>query len=407
MAAGGGARLLDLTRLVSRAGRGPATGIDRVERAYLHRFLSDGVPLYGLVRTGAGFVLLDHGGAAALAARIDGAERWGPPDILSRLTRRGAPIRQAAETCARQLARARAPAPLLGVMLRRHLPRGTWYYNTGHTNLAPLTLAAIRSVPGARAAVLIHDTIPLDHPQFCRPGTPARFAGLMRAVGAAADLVICNSHHSAAAAERHFARLGRVPPGIVAHLGVDAAVPDAARIPRDLPRDRPFFLAIGTIEPRKNHALLLDAWEGLHRALPDAAVPRLFILGARGWAGAATLSRLDALPFRGRTLFERAGVGDGAVAALMAEARGLLFPSLAEGYGLPPLEAAAAGLPVLCGALPVYRETLGDYPVYLSLTNAYPWRRKIMDLAMGGTTRRRMSVPTWGAHFNAVLSRAG
>ena len=66
------ARLLDLTRLVSRVGRGPLTGIDRVELAYLDALLRQPEPLFALVRTTLGYVLLDRPGALALHARLTG-----------------------------------------------------------------------------------------------------------------------------------------------------------------------------------------------------------------------------------------------------------------------------------------------------------------------------------------------
>ncbi|MBC7154775.1 MAG: glycosyltransferase family 4 protein [Rhodobacteraceae bacterium] len=400
------ARLLDLSRLVSRVGHPADTGIDRVERAYLRRLVEPGPPLFGLVRTALGFVLLDRGGVLALRDRLDGVQPWGAADLPGRITRRDAPARGRAEADLRRLARARCLPSGLAGMLRRHLPPGTAYLNVGHSNLSQPVLAAIRSVPGARIAVMVHDVIPLDHPQFSRPDTPVKFARLLRAVGGMADLVIYNSADSAAAAETHLGGWGRVPPAIVAHLGVDTAGPDVRAIPAFLPLDRPFFVTLGTIEPRKNHALLLDLWEGFHSDLPVAGIPRLFILGARGWSNDAVFRRLDALPFRDDTLFEVAALPDAGVAALMQGAHGLLFPSLAEGFGLPPLEAACFGTPVVCADLPVYRETLGDYPVYVAGMDRYLWAKSVRDLAR---CRQRHSgafcKPEWSDHFNRVLSR--
>ena len=291
-------------------------------------------------------------------------------------------------------------------MLRKHLPEGSLYLNTGHGNLTDAVFRAVHAIKGARCAALVHDTIPLDHPDLCRTGTGAAFARRLQSVGANADLVIYTTDTAATAAARHFARWGRVPPAVVAPLGVHWITPDMSHLPPRLPLDRPYFLAVGTIEPRKNHALLLDIWAGFHARMPADDIPRLFILGARGWADAALLDRLDRLPFRNDTVFEVAGLPDAAVAALMKRSAGLLFPSLAEGYGLPPLEAAQAGAPVVCNDLPVYRETLGDYPVYVSVTDGYLWAQTINGLAQGhrGPTKR-FKAPDWADHFNRVLSR--
>ena len=88
----------------------------------------------------------------------------------------------------------------------------------------------------------------------------------------------------------------------------------------------------------------------MHATRPEADVPRLILAGSRGWANAEVFRRLDSLPFVGQTVLECPGLTDGAIAALMAGATALLFPSHAEGFGLPPVEAAAAGLPVICAA---------------------------------------------------------
>ena len=77
------ARLLDLTRTLRRTGR-VATGVDRVELAYLARFLDDDVPLYGLFRTALGYVLLDREGVQGFADRVAGVQPWGTVVGLAR-----------------------------------------------------------------------------------------------------------------------------------------------------------------------------------------------------------------------------------------------------------------------------------------------------------------------------------
>lgn len=408
------ARLLDLTRLVSRVGRGPHTGVDRVELAYLEALLARPAPCFGLVRAAPGHVLLDRHGMQALHARLTGVAAWGRADLLARLHLRQSGPRRQAMSDLRRLARAQATGRGLARMLARHLPAGTALLNTGHSNLVPAVFAAMREVPGARIAVLIHDTIPLDHPEFTRAGVPAQFADRLQLVGSAADLVIYNSGHSQRAAERHFAGWSRVPPGLVAHLGVPVPRPDpaalAAALPpavvRALPPGRPVFVVLGTIEPRKNHALLLDLWDDMAADLPDDRMPALCILGARGWLNAAVFDRLDTSPLVGRHVFELPGLGDGAVAALLARAHALLFPSLAEGYGLPALEAAALGVPVLCNNLEVFSESLGDYPFVIPVTDRYQWRHRIEAMAREASAPRQPAVPVpdWQSHFERVLS---
>lgn len=403
------ARLLDLTRLVSRLGKGPLTGVDRVELAWAEHLLQGdamGIPLFALVRLRAGFALLGSGGVAAIVAQAQGRSALPEADLLARLMRRDDPARARAETLLRGHAIARCLPFGLASMLARYLPPGTAYFNMGHANLAPRVFAAQR---GPRL-VLLHDTIPIDFPEFTRPDIPAVFARKLAAISAGADLVIHSTDAARAASERHLMRAGRVPPGIVAPLGVVVAAPGAFHLP-GLDPSRPWFVTIGTIEPRKNHALLLDVWQGLAARLPADAMPQLVIAGSRGWSNAAVFARLDTRPPH---VIEAPGLGDSALSGLQAGSQGLLFPSFAEGYGLPPAEAAALGVPVFASPLAAVREVLGDYPVYLDNTDSYSWMETIERVVTAGrpTDRQCFAVrggrrpwvpPTWDSHFNTVL----
>jgi glycosyltransferase involved in cell wall biosynthesis len=399
--------LLDLTRLISRAGR-VLTGVDRVELAYLLHLSRSDVALFGIVRTGLGYVLLGADGLAAIADRIEGRVPWGPVDILSRLARRKPVAVRQAESDLRRVALDRSRPRRLPDMLARHLPAGFAYLNTGHSNLTGRMFAAVKGGKGT-VAVMIHDVIPLEYPQLQRPGTPETFRAKLQRVHGAADLVIYNSADTQTRAETQMANWGACPPGVVAHLGVDIPSPDPAALPGDLDLDRPYFVTVGTIEPRKNHALLLDVWQDMARDTAPGDIPGLLICGARGWNNEAVFARLDALP-KGGPVIELPGLSDEAIAALTRGARGLLFPSIAEGYGLPPIEAASLGTTPVCVELPVYGETMGNIPVYANGSDRYQWRHEIESLMNGpgteqeGHSRVQFTPPTWDDHFNTVLS---
>ena len=133
----------------------------------------------------------------------------------------------------------------------------------------------------------------------------------------------------------------------------------------------PYFVALGTIEPRKNIRFLLDIWDRL-----PVPRPKLLLLGRRGWEQDSVLSRAEAT--EGVRILS--DLNDGQAAAILSCARALLFPSLAEGFGLPPIEAARLGVPVLANALPVLKETAGDYPIYLEENDIYSWMETISKL---------------------------
>lgn len=383
--------VLDVTRLVSRVGRGPFTGVDRVELAYLEWCLATDAPLHGLARLADGYALLDRAGLTSFRNRLIGNDPWGRRDLRALVGFKTAAVRGRVEADLRRLAIARSGKSKLPT-----LPNGI-YLNVGHANLSATTLGEVvaQSVP---VAVLIHDMIPLDFPQYQRPGTSQAFEQKMRLVADHASLVIANSKDTESRVRAYFDTWKAEPAYVSAHLGVPKVSPSQEG------KNRPYFCVIGTIEPRKNHALLLDAWEDM----PADERPELYVIGQRGWNNEAVFSRLDALanmPW----LHEHNDMDDAALTSLLAGSNGLLFPSFAEGFGLPSLEAAQLGIPVICGDLAIHRELLGDYPIYLALDDHYAWKKTIIEQARQGRkdlVRARksetVSIPTWSEHFDAV-----
>lgn len=396
------ARLLDVTRLVSRIGRGPLTGIDRVERAYLRALLARATPLFLLLGTPLGQILLPRETGPLILRWLDVPA--GVPAVYPERWLNGLPHRQA-RAALRRHALARVPTWQLARSVRRLLPQGGSYLNVGHANLTDRSLRRLQAVPGLKVAVMIHDVIPLDHPEFCRPGSPARFARMFDAVVRHADLILCPARATAADIARR--ATGGAPPRILpVPLGTEVPTPDARLLPDGLDLVRPYFVVLGTIEPRKNHMLLLDAWDEMQRQSPPDRVPQLFILGRRGWPDQALRARLDAL--EGGPVRELPGLADAAVAALLTGARALLMPSHAEGFGLPVIEAARLGTPVLCSDIPVFREILGNYAVYVSSTDMYSWIPRITEYAgrarAADLGRVLEADADWQSHFKIVLS---
>lgn len=392
--------MLDISRLLRRAGR-VWTGVDRVELAYLHRLVAEPVPAYGLARTPLGYVLLDPEGLRAFAARLDGQVPFSAPDLMSRMQRKLSRQAQQAQTDVRRLARARCLPQRLGWMLAKHLPKGAAYLNTGHSNLTARVLRAVRGVADARIAVLIHDVIPLTHPQYQRTGSVDAFEAKLRRVQRYADLVIYNSNDTRHKTEEILRTWGAVPKGIVSHLGVIPPVPDETQLPPDTLPTEPFFITVGTIEPRKNHALLLDVWDDL-----GADAPLLLICGNRGWNNEAVFARLDALG-HGARIRELGGLPDGALAALVERAQALLFPSHAEGFGLPAVEALLLRTPVMCSNIETFREILAEKAFYIDDFDHDLWKTMIVERSRKPQDARNVRGEVgyrWDSHFKIALS---
>jgi glycosyltransferase involved in cell wall biosynthesis len=121
------------------------------------------------------------------------------------------------------------------------------------------------------------------------------------------------------------------------------------------------FLIVGTIEPRKRHALARLALEGLWKEGIDV---HLTIVGRKGWLADDVLEGIGSHPERENRLFHFDGLPDAGLQYCYANAAALLMPSAGEGFGLPLIEAARHGLPLVVSDLPVFHEIAGDGAFY-------------------------------------------
>lgn len=371
--------LLDVTRLIWRRWRGGLpTGVDRVCLAYLEHF---GPRARAVIQRKGAYLTLPLGRSQELFRLL----LSGGSDFRRRLILFGL--------------RAAASLP------ESTPPAGALYLNVGHTGLDEPSLPAWIKRHRLRAVYLIHDLIPITHPQFCRPGEDRKHERRMRNVLASASGVIANSHDTANELAALAARLGLPEPDtVVAWLSGNAL----RRATRPAPPMRPYFLVLGTIEGRKNHKLLVEVWARLVARL-GTDTPKLVIVGTRGWQAEEVFSKLDALGPLAVHVEEHGRCSDEDLANLMAGARALLMPSFVEGYGLPVFEALELGTPVIAADLAVYQEVAKSIPLYLPPDDPQRWEKAILDYLGDGGDRAaqigRMAgfkVPDWSAHFATV-----
>lgn len=300
---------------------------------------------------------------------------------------------------------------LIGGALRhlRHfkgIGKGRLYLNVGHTGLNSAGFRSWLDEADVRPIYLVHDLIPITHPQFCRPAEAQKHRERMRTVLRTATGVIGNSQATldelcAFAADEQL----QAPVSLAAWLGAEP-LPISTQVREP---ERPTFVILGTIEARKNHLLLLNIWTELIDELGERA-PRLLIIGQRGWEAEQAFGILDHCDKLKDHVIELDRSSDAELARNLASARALLFPSFAEGYGLPLVEAFAAGVPVIASDLPVFREIGGDIPAYLSPYDAAAWKKMILNYTSSGSVARAAQVeriksfrkPDWDSHFNAV-----
>lgn len=229
-------------------------------------------------------------------------------------------------------------------------------------------------VAGATAVPVVYDLIPLKHPEIYGIDGARMLRRYLDAVMQHADLVVTISAAVAeelAAETRNDRFLRGGPPLLPWRLGCDlpatgGRVRDGvARIFRDrLPESA--YLVLGAIEPRKNHGFILDAFRRLW-ADPATAHVRLAIVGRPGHAAAGILRAIRADQRFGDRLMLLDDCDDTEVDHAYRHARGLVFASIAEGFGLPLVEALQHGQAVFASDLPIHREVGGDDCGFFSL----------------------------------------
>lgn len=283
---------------------------------------------------------------------------------------------------------------------------GHFLLNTGHSGLErfdyPSLLARMRVAP----IYVVHDLIPITHPEYCRGGESDKHITRMNNVLRSAKGVITNSQATLddlCAYARQ--TLQAMPPAVVGLLapGISKATAGSR------PMVHPYFVVLSTIEPRKNHWLLLQTWKTLVETMGKSA-PRLVVIGQRGWECENVVYMLERCKQLKGYVFELPACTDKELATWLQHAQALLFPSFAEGYGMPLVEALAYGIPVIASDLQVFREIAGEIPEYVDPLDGKRWCEMVREYAKSDsqpraqqlTRRGGFKTPTWADHFAKV-----
>jgi glycosyltransferase involved in cell wall biosynthesis len=250
---------------------------------------------------------------------------------------------------------------------------------------------------GARMYFVVHDLLPIRMPQYFPSGVENGFQEWLQAI-ATLDGAICVTQAVADdlaewRRENAVSVRGRRPYFIASnHLGADVGNSAPSKgLPSDAPgvvaalRARPSFLAVGTIEPRKAYAQILDAFEQLWQAGEQV---NLVIVGKPGWKVDGLADRLRGHAERGKRLFWLEGVSDEYLEQIYSVATCLIAASWGEGFGLPLIEAAQHRVPILARDIPVFREVAGENAYYFEGVEA---------LSLAQAVREWLALNTRGA----------
>jgi len=278
--------------------------------------------------------------------------------------------------------------------------------NTGHTGLESKDYPAMLQKLGVKPVFFVHDLIPITHPEFCRVGEVQKHKTRINNMLDCAVGIIANSSATYEDLRSYCnTRTSVLPKTISAPLAPAKLTTEVQ--PR--PIDKPFFIMLGTIEPRKNHLLILHVWRRLIEHLGNRA-PQLILVGRRGWESEQVFNILDRSTLLRPFVTELNDCSDLELAAYFQHAQALLFPSWVEGFGMPLVEALSVGLPVLASNLPVFHEVAGDVPDYIEPHDGAGWFNALTDYLSETTERRsaqllrmsKFSATGWSEHFAAV-----
>lgn len=225
---------------------------------------------------------------------------------------------------------------------------------------------------GVTVKFLLHDLLPIQMPEFFPPGNEEGFTQWLRSI-TATDGVICVSRTVADELREWVDEHGpeRERPLQIgwSHNGADI---DNSSPSRGMPDDalevlaklaeRPSFLMVGTLEPRKGYADTLDVFDALWQQGEDV---NLVIVGKKGWKIEALAERIKSHPEYNRRLFWLAGISDEYLDKVYSTCSCLIAASYGEGFGLPLIEAAQKGMPIIARDIPVFREVAGEHATYL------------------------------------------
>jgi len=274
---------------------------------------------------------------------------------------------------------------------------------------------------GACVGVVVYDLVPLLRPDCSEPALVLVFRRWLPRALELADFVITISE-AVAADLRAWIRGAlpelKMPPIESFRLGADldsrpqAEARSSARPALDVERlladksQGPVFIQVGTVEPRKNHGVVLDAFDRLWtRGIPV----RYVIIGKRGWLCDYTIHRIVTHPLRNLRLFWFDRLTDPQLAVAYREADGVICPSLAEGYGLPIAEALAEEQLVIASDIPAHREVAGERCEYFEVDS----RRELEQILerhakdTNGSRPRLQPLPvvTWRESSKELLSK--
>ena len=379
--------VIDVSRLVGRfLQKRLPTGVDRVDIEYLRVY---GADAQALIRY--------HG--RWLFCSLNDSQRMYEALIHSHFSRRWV---------------------IIGIVLKAYYlsflytpPKGSLLFNLSHSGLHQFAYEEKVQRYGLKLIVFIHDLIPITHPEYARPDGYVLHTRRIKTALSCAKGVIVNSQNTL----ENLTKYGQthamsLPPVVVAYLA-SAPLVFPKKVNDEslgtLLANTPYFVMLGTIEPRKNHWLILHIWRALTEEMGELT-PRLVIIGHRGWECENIIDLLERCMAIRPYVMEIPRCSDEELVNYLRFSRALLFPSFVEGYGLPLAEALSLKVPVIASNLAVFYEIAGEIPEYIDCLDGVVWKDTIKNYTHADSMMRHNQIlrmqscilPTWDTHFRIV-----
>lgn len=267
-------------------------------------------------------------------------------------------------------------------------------------------LLPILKKQGVKIVAHIYDIISITHPQFCLERGVYNFMDYIGAHLQYADKLIVNAQATVDELQKLTSRIGcELPSCSVVPLGADfkdnrvIADEEVSQQLVDIAKDKKYILMVGTIEPRKNHKFLLDAYDqGLKKLGYN-----IIIAGYMGWNMEHFERRLKEHPDYNRGVYHFAGLGDKEIAYLYQHAKCLAFLSYTEGFGLPIIEAMQFDTPVIAANVPVLREVGREYCEWVEQDNVEEICEKIKKIGNEPVTIRKVKHIPWDVSLQNIV----
>lgn len=221
-----------------------------------------------------------------------------------------------------------------------------------------------------KKVVTIHDMVVKAYPETVRFRTKHLLNTGMKKSMKRADVIITDSEFSKSEIEKYFPQYSHKVQVVYCGVNSDKFYPVEdnsviEKVKKSLDIEGEYFLYLGTIEPRKNLERLIEAYSLLLKK--DENVPRLVMAGGKGWLNSNIYQKVVELKLEKYVQFTKY-IPDEDLCPLINGATAFVFPSIYEGFGMPPLEAMACGVPVVCSKEASLPEVVGDCAV---MTDAY------------------------------------